>query len=31
LNKGFEKAYIRKNYYSNGENAILMVRMWVRC
>ena len=27
LNKGFEKAYIRKNYYSNGENAILMVRM----
>ena len=27
LNKGFEKACIRKNYYSNGENAILMVRM----
>ena len=27
LNRGFEKAYIRKNYYSNGENAILMVRM----
>lgn len=31
LNKGFEKACIRKNYYSNGENAILMVRMWVWC
>ena len=27
LNKGFEKACIRKNYYSNGENAILMVGM----
>ena len=27
LNKGFEKACIRKSYYSNGENAILMVRM----
>ena len=27
LNKGFEKACIRKKYYSNGENAILMVRM----
>ena len=27
LNRGFAKAYIRKNYYSNGENAILMVRM----
>ncbi len=27
LKKGFEKAAIRKNYYSNGENAILMVRM----
>ena len=27
LNKGFKKACIRKNYYSNGENAILMVRM----
>ena len=27
LNKGFQKACIRKNYYSNGENAILMVRM----
>lgn len=24
---GFEKALIRKGYYSNGEDAILMVRM----
>lgn len=26
-NRGFKKACIRKNYYSNGEDAILMVRM----
>lgn len=26
-NRGFKKALIRKGYYSNGEDAILMVRM----
>ena len=25
--RGFNKALIRKGYYSNGEDAILMVRM----
>ena len=26
LNHGFVGALVRKNYYSNGENAILMIR-----
>lgn len=25
--RGFKKALIRKNYYSNGEDAIFMIRM----
>ena len=25
--RGFKKAFVRKGYYSNGEDAILMVRM----
>lgn len=25
-NKGFKEVAIRKNYYSNGENAILMIK-----
>ena len=30
-NRGFKNAGIRKGYYSNGEDAILMVRMWDWC
>ena len=25
--RGFKKAFVRKGYYSNGEDAILMIRM----
>ena len=27
--QGFVKALIRKNYYSNGDNAILMIKEWL--
>ena len=29
--QGFVKALVRKNYYSNGDNAILMVKEWFGC
>ena len=30
LNKGFHKVAVRKNYYSNGDDAILMVKRFER-
>ena len=30
INKGFHKVAIRKNYYSNGDDAILMVKRFER-